>query len=60
MNNKILIVEDDISISEMVKNYLTKDGFIVTTAFDGEEAIIKYLNHDFDLIVLELLKNLIF
>ena len=49
MNNKILIIEDDISISEMVKSYLTKDGFIVTTAFDGEDGIIKYLNDDFDL-----------
>ncbi len=55
MHNKILIIEDDISISEMVKNYLIKDGFIVTTAFDGEEAIVKYLNHDFDLIVLDLM-----
>lgn len=55
MNNKILIIEDDIAISEMVKNYLTKDGFIVATAFDGEEAIVKYLNHDFDLILLDLM-----
>lgn len=55
MNNKILIIEDDISISEMVKSYLTKDGFIVTTAFDGEDGIIKYLNDDFDLIVLDLM-----
>ncbi|PRR81203.1 response regulator transcription factor [Clostridium vincentii] len=55
MNNKILIIEDDIAISEMVKNYLTKDGFMVTTAADGEEAIIKYLNHDFDLILLDLM-----
>jgi len=49
MYNKILIIEDDIAISEMVKNYLAKDGFIVTTAFDGEEGIVKYLNNDFNL-----------
>lgn len=55
MNNKILIIEDDIAISEMVKNYLTKDGFLVTTAFDGEEGIIKYLNDKFDLVVLDLM-----
>jgi len=55
MNNKVLIIEDDISISEMVKNYLIKDGFIVTTAFNGEEGIVKYLNDDFDLIVLDLM-----
>jgi len=55
MYNKILIIEDDIAISEMVKNYLTKDGFIVTTAFDGEEGIVKYLNNDFDLVILDLM-----
>ena len=55
MNNKILIIEDDIAISEMVKNYLTKDGFIVTAAFNGEEGIVKYLNDDFDLIILDLM-----
>ncbi len=55
MNNKILIIEDDIAISEMVKNYLIKDGFLVTAAFDGEEGIVKYLNDDFDLIVLDLM-----
>ena len=55
MNNKILIIEDDTAISEMVKNYLIKDGFLVTTAFDGEEGIVKYLNDDFDLIVLDLM-----
>jgi len=55
MNNKILIIEDDIAISEMVKNYLIKDGFIVTAAFDGEEGIVKYLNDDFDLVILDLM-----
>jgi len=55
MHNKILIAEDDIAISEMVKNYLIKDGFVVTTVFDGEEAIHKYLNCDFDLILLDLM-----
>lgn len=55
MHNKILIIEDDIAISEMVKNYLTKEGFIITTALDGEEGIVKYLNNDFDLILLDLM-----
>jgi len=55
MNNKILIIEDDIAISEMVKNYLIKDGFLVTTAFNGEEGIVKYLNDDFDLVILDLM-----
>ncbi|SHI39868.1 response regulator transcription factor [Clostridium intestinale] len=55
MNNNILIIEDDVSISDMVKNYLIKDGFSVTTAFDGEEGVVKFLNDDFDLIILDLM-----
>ena len=55
MNNRILVVEDDISISEMVKSYLTKEGFIVIVAFDGEEGILKFLTNDFDLIILDLM-----
>lgn len=55
MNNNILIIEDDVSISDMVKNYLIKDGFSVTTAFDGEEGVVKFLNDGFDLIILDLM-----
>ncbi|WP_286904171.1 response regulator transcription factor [Clostridium sp. UBA1652] len=55
MNNNILIIEDDVAISDMVKNYLIKDGFSVTTAFDGEEGVVKFLNDDFDLIILDLM-----
>lgn len=55
MNNKILIIEDDVAISDMVKNYLIKEGFSVTTAFDGEEGVVKFLNDDFDLIILDLM-----
>lgn len=54
-NNKILIVEDDLSISEMVKNYLVKEGFIVRTAFDGEEGIRIFFQEEFDLVVLDLM-----
>ncbi|UZW14122.1 response regulator transcription factor [Clostridium pasteurianum] len=55
MNNKILIIEDDISISEMVKNYLKKEGFIATTACNGEDGIAVFLKDNFDLIVLDLM-----
>ncbi|MFT8316238.1 MAG: response regulator transcription factor [Clostridium sp.] len=55
MNNKILIIEDDLSISEMVKNYLKKEGFIATTACNGEDGIAVFLKDNFDLIVLDLM-----
>lgn len=55
MKNKILFVEDDISITEMVKSYLVKDGFSVTTAYDGEEGVDKFLKDSFDLIILDIM-----
>lgn len=55
MQNKIMIVEDDISISEMVKNHLIKEGFEIKTAFDGEEAVNIFRMEDFDLILLDLM-----
>ena len=47
--HKILLVEDDVEISEMVSVQLGKEGFDLVKVFDGEEAIyikipIKYNN----------------
>ncbi|EKQ57428.1 MULTISPECIES: response regulator transcription factor [unclassified Clostridium] len=55
MREKILLVEDDISISEMVQNYLVKEGFSIVTAFDGVEAVEKFLKESFNLIVLDIM-----
>lgn len=55
MKNRILLIEDDIAISEMVENYLRKEGFNITTAFDGEEGVSKFLNNFFDLIILDIM-----
>ena len=35
---KILLVEDDIEISTMLKNFLITENFEVITALDGESA----------------------
>lgn len=53
--SKILIVEDDCNISEMVSNYLTNEGFEVRAAFDGLEAIKCFEQEDFDLVLLDLM-----
>lgn len=55
MKNTILLIEDDIAISEMVENYLRKEGFNITTAFNGEEGVGKFLNNSFDLIILDIM-----
>ncbi|MCM3737367.1 response regulator transcription factor [Bacillus cytotoxicus] len=55
MQHKILLVEDDLSIQEMVKGYLTKEGFVVAVASDGEEGMTKFLGDQFDLIILDIM-----
>ncbi|MEH7458733.1 response regulator transcription factor [Bacillus sp. JJ1127] len=55
MSHHILLVEDDISIQEMVETYLTKEGFQITIASDGEEGVTKFLKGSFDLIILDIM-----
>ena len=41
-NEKILVVDDDANICELLRLYLTKEGYQVTTAGDGEEGLEKF------------------
>jgi two-component system response regulator VicR len=52
---KILIVDDEKPISDIVKFNLTKEGYEVSTAFDGEEAIQKFNEEHPDLVLLDLM-----
>ena len=52
---KILVVDDEKPISDIVKFNLTKEGYEVHTAFDGEEALAKVEEVDPDLILLDLM-----
>lgn len=56
MQETILLVEDDKDINEMIHIHLSREGYIVTQAYDGEEAVQK-LNqpNSFDLILLDLM-----
>ena len=51
---KILVVEDEKKIAEIVRAYLIKDGFKVTVAETGKNAI-SLLKNGFDLIILDLM-----
>ncbi|ENQ3078038.1 response regulator transcription factor [Bacillus sp. WLY-B-L8] len=55
MQHKILLVEDDVSIQEMVNGYLTKEGFVVAVASDGEEGLAKFSQDQFDLVILDIM-----
>ena len=55
MREKILIIEDDIKISDLVKLYLEKDGFRVAVANDGKQGLEKIAKENPDLIILDLM-----
>ncbi len=51
---KILIVEDEKKISDIVRSYLERDGFAVTVAGTGSSAL-QLIKNKFDLIILDLM-----
>lgn len=55
MHYKILLVEDDESVNEMLEKYLVKEGFIINTASDGEQGVAIFLNNSFDLVILDIM-----
>jgi len=52
---KILIVDDDANIAELISLYLTKECFDTAIAEDGEEALEKFDSFQPDLILLDLM-----
>lgn len=52
---KILVVDDEKPISDIIKFNLEKEGFEIVTAFDGEEALEKVAEESPDLIVLDVM-----
>ncbi len=53
-NEKILIVEDEKKIADIVKSYLEREGFQVTLAGTGEAALQQIRSH-FELVILDLM-----
>ena len=54
MAKKVLIIEDDNDINDLISNVLTKNNFNCKKAYSGTEALL-YLNDDFDLFILDLM-----
>lgn len=51
---KVLLVEDDLALSDVLVFTLQRAGFEVTPAFDGEAALVAWENHTPDLLLLDL------
>ena len=54
-NEKILVVDDDANICELLRLYLTKEGYQVTTAGDGEEGLEKFNQIKPDMVLLDVM-----
>ncbi|WP_425803301.1 response regulator transcription factor [Desulfitobacterium sp. Sab5] len=52
---KILLIEDDVEISEMLQHFLESESFEIVSAFDGEEACQKFTKETFDLVLLDIM-----
>ena len=50
---KILLLEDDFVLNEIIEEHLQEKGYIVTTAFDGEKAQELIYSQTFDLLLLD-------
>ncbi|WP_195571048.1 response regulator transcription factor [Paenibacillus sp. 1001270B_150601_E10] len=53
--NRILVVDDEERIRRLLRMYLEKEGFAIAESEDGEDALRKAINEDFDLILLDLM-----
>ncbi len=52
---RILLLEDDLNLSETVKEYLEEEGYEVDTAFDSEEAQEKIYENSYDILLLDVM-----
>lgn len=55
MNKRILLVDDDVTLVDILKTFLTKEGFDIDFCHDGETAITLVNRHDYDVILLDIM-----
>lgn len=53
--NKILLVDDDEELTELVTEYLTSEGFEVSAVYDGENGLKSGLSGAYDLMILDVM-----
>ncbi|MDQ2085020.1 response regulator transcription factor [Herbivorax sp. ANBcel31] len=57
MNNKtkVLIIDDDVNICELIKLYMEKEGFEVTTVYNGIKAVDTFKSFTPNIVVLDIM-----
>lgn len=51
---KILLLEDELMLSEAISEYLVALGHLVMTCYDGSEALVRVQDENFDLLILDI------
>jgi DNA-binding response OmpR family regulator len=54
MKHKVLVVDDEPDMVDILKVILTQSGFDVSTAYSGKECVEKASKEDFDLVLLDI------
>ena len=54
MNKKILLIDDEELVVKSIEKLLRKEGYVVVSVRDGESAIRKVADEDFNLIVTDI------
>lgn len=52
---KILLVDDDVELADMLKEYLEQEGFEVNTAHDGEQGLAEALTGNYMIAILDVM-----
>jgi DNA-binding response OmpR family regulator len=52
---RVLIVEDDLDLGNLLKQYLELNQFQVSRVFNGEEARAELINNEFDILILDVM-----
>ena len=55
MSTKVLLVDDDVELIEMLRDYLQRDGFAVDAVHDGTSAVAAALSGDYAITVLDVM-----
>lgn len=51
----ILLVDDDVELSGMLRDYLNQDGFVATAVHDGQSGVAAALSGDYGIVVLDVM-----
>jgi DNA-binding response OmpR family regulator len=55
MEKRVLLLEDDINLSDTIKEYLEDEGYFVDVAYNSDEALEKVYEKSFDIFLLDVM-----